>query len=135
MQRTIPISLRQRHLPTPGQVLASPSVRTGALMVSTGVVLAMLMVWLEDTRQLDFAIGLTIGFALMPWLMTFVSATSRMLPQPGAICAIVLGSGTYLALAGLFSDRPVAFGIGGGVIVGALTVWIAASRSRQGFVG
>lgn len=132
MQRTISIPIHRRQLPTPAQVLASPNIRTGSLMVTAGAAMAMLTVWLEETRQLDFAIGLTIGLALMPWVMTLVSATSRMLPQPGAICAIVLGSGTYLALAGLFSGRAVAVAIGGMVCVAALTIWIVASRPRQG---
>ena len=113
---------------TPHRGFVSPGVRTGIAMATTGAILAIATVWLEDRQHLNFAVGLTIGIALMPWIMTMMPSHTRMLPQPGAICALVLGGGMLVALAGLYSGRLVPFGIGSSLALTALVVWIAATR-------
>jgi energy-converting hydrogenase Eha subunit B len=96
-------------------------------MASFGAVLAIATVWLEEQHNLDFAVGLTIGIALLPWLMTLMPAGARLLPQPGAICALVLGSGVLVSLAGLYSGRPAHFSAGAVLAITAITIWVAAT--------
>jgi hypothetical protein len=98
-------------------------------MASIGAALAIATVWLDERQMLDFGVGLTIGIALMPWIMSFMPSTNKLLPQPGAICALVLGGGILVSLAGLYSGRPVPFGVGGFLALTSLVVWIAASRN------
>ena len=120
-----------RRIPhTPYRGFVSPGARTGIAMASIGAILAIATVWLEEQQVLDFAIGLTIGIALMPWIMSFMPSASRMLPQPGAICALVLGGGMLVSLAGLYSGRSVPFAVGGFLALTSLVVWIAASRRQ-----
>ena len=97
-------------------------------MASIGTILAMATVWLEEEKHLDFAVGLTIGIALLPWIMTYMPSTSKLLPQPGAICALILGSGVLVALAGLYSGRPYPLAIGGLLAITATVVWVGASH-------
>ena len=126
---TFPISNR----PSPGtqRSVVSPSAQTGMTMASVGAILAIATVWLEEMGRIEFGVGLTIGIALMPWVMTFIPSTaSRLLPQPGAMCSILLGSGILVSLAGLFSERAIPSGIGAVIALTALTIWIAASQRR-----
>jgi hypothetical protein len=101
-------------------------------MASFGALLAIATVWLEENHHLDFAVSLTVGIALLPWLMTFMPAGGKLLPQPGAICALVLGSGVLVSLAGLYSGRPIHFSTGTVLAITAVTIWVAATiRERE----
>src|SRR5690349_5114377 len=110
MQRTLPMPRRIPH--TPPRRIVSVSARTGLAMSSFGAMLAIATVWLEEHQNLDFAVGLTIGIALLPWIMTFMPAGWKLLPQPGALCALVLSGGVLVGLAGLYSGRTIHFSTG-----------------------
>lgn len=128
MFRSFPLPHRSVSPAMPWRNVVPDSVRIGIALASVGAMFAMATVWLEDRGQLDFPVGLTLGMAMMPWVITALPSSWKMLPQPGAICAIALGVGTHIGLAGLYSGRTIAFGIGGAVVLAAQTFWIAATH-------
>lgn len=126
--RSLPLPKRTVQSLAPLRSFGGDHARTAIALASVGVLFAIGTVWFEEQGQLDFAVGLILGIALMPWAMTILPSSWKMLPQPGAICAIATGAGTHVALAGLFSGRTIAFGMGGAIVLAALTFWIAASN-------
>jgi hypothetical protein len=121
------MSKRSPTYPLTSAVLFSPGVRTGIMMSTFGALLGIGTVWLEEQQGLAFGLGLTIGIALLPWLLTLVPSSAHLLPQPGGMCALVLGSGVQVALAGLYSGRMIPLAIGSTLVISAITVWVAAS--------
>lgn len=110
--------------------LISPGVRTGILMATFGALMGIATVWLEEQDHLAFGLGLTIGIALLPWLLTLMPASSQLLPQPGGICSLVLGSGVLVGLAGLYSGRSMPLAIGTAIALGAIVVWVGAAMQQ-----
>jgi hypothetical protein len=47
------------------------------------------------------------------------------------LCALLLGAGVQVALAGLYSGRTIPVAIGALVAVGSVTIWIAATMFNR----
>jgi len=118
-------------LPQPASVLQSPAVRTGTLMATFGVLLGIGVVVLEEQQGVAFGIGLLIGMVMLPWLLALLSSPSHLLLPPGGMCALILGTGVEVALAGLYSGRVIPLLSGLALAVGSLTIWIASSVMKR----
>jgi hypothetical protein len=101
------------------------------LMTTFGVLLGIGTVLLEEQQGVAFGVGLTIGLVLLPWLLAMLPGSSHLLTPPVGLCALLLGSGVQVALAGLYSGRTIPLVIGSMVVIGSLTIWMAATVSQR----
>ena len=118
-------------LPQPGSLVHSPAIRTGAMMTACGILLGIGTVVLEEQQTVPFGVGLTIGIVMLPWLLALLPSPARFLPQPGGMCALLLGAGMQVASAGLYSGRAIVLGAGVLLAIASVTVWTAASITRN----
>lgn len=135
MEHSLPLPRRRARPAT--RRFVTPGTSVGFAMASVGTLLAIAIVWLEEQQALEFAVGVTIGIALLPWILAFLPSAARLIPQPGGVCAIALGSGVLVGMAGLYSGRTIPFLIGAALALVAMTVWTVASHTgangyRQG---